>query len=68
MSYCIKCGSKNYGFSNGLHEVWICYRCGGYLVTREDIDDTFIQSIQKDPLIIIEYIKNGVLEPICKID
>ena len=63
MQLCETCDHKKYGYSDGFNEVWICYKCGSFDGVSSNNDD-FAQVVTKNPLILLELIKENKLEPI----
>ena len=58
-----KCGSKKYGYGDGLHEVWICYNCGSFDGKAQE-DEIFIDLIMQDPNVVLTLIQSKALVPI----
>ena len=51
-----------YGYTDGLHELSICFKCGRFTGTSGG-DDEFIQMINGDPMILLEMIETKMLTP-----
>ena len=62
-----KCGKKLYGYGDGVHEVWICYKCGRF-VGKAGGDPIFGIMLKTEPTIIMDMIYNKELTPIDKND
>ena len=62
-----KCGKPLYGYGDGVHEVWICYKCGRF-VGKAGGDPIFGIMLQTEPTIIMDMIYNKELKPIDKND
>lgn len=60
---CERCKKKMYGYSDSVHDIWLCWRCGKFSGTTR-IHDDFTELIMMNPLIIIDLIHNGCLKPI----
>tara|TARA_R100001530_G_scaffold130824_1_gene102013 strand:+ start:69 stop:266 length:198 start_codon:yes stop_codon:yes gene_type:complete len=57
-----KCKKKMYGYSDGQHEVWVCYNCGNFKGTAHG-DEMFIDTIKSQPTIILAMIAEKMLVP-----
>jgi len=62
-----KCGKPLYGYGDGVHEVWICYKCGRF-VGKAGGDPIFGIMLKTEPTIIMDMIYNKELKPINKND
>ena len=62
-----KCGKPLYGYGDGIHEVWICYKCGRF-VGKAGGDPIFGIMLKTEPTIIMDMIYNKELKPIDKND
>ena len=62
-----KCGKPLYGYGDGVHEVWICYKCGRF-VGKAGGDPVFGIMVKTEPTIIMDMIYNKELKPIDKND
>jgi len=62
-----KCGKPLYGYGDGVHEVWICYKCGRF-VGKAGGDPIFGIMLKTEPTIIMDMIYNKELKPIDKND
>jgi len=51
-----------YGYSDGQHEVWVCYNCGNFKGTAHG-DEMFIDTIKSQPTIILAMIAEKMLVP-----
>ena len=60
---CVKCKKKKYGYSDGIHEVWICYNCGAFDGHAKG-DEVFINSIMQEPALVLAMIEQKMLRPI----
>tara|TARA_R110002020_G_scaffold441981_1_gene653115 strand:+ start:18123 stop:18326 length:204 start_codon:yes stop_codon:yes gene_type:complete len=63
MKLCELCSHKKYGYSDGVNEVWVCYKCGSFNGVTTNHDE-FAQVVSKNPLILLELISTKTLEPI----
>ena len=57
------CGSKRYGYEDGMHEVWLCYKCGKFIGTAGG-DALFSTLAKKQPEVILTMIQEKILTPI----
>ena len=57
------CGMKRYGYGDGLHEVWLCYKCGKFIGTAGG-DALFSTLAKKQPEVILTMIQEKILTPI----
>ena len=62
-----KCGKPLYGYGDGVHEVWICYKCGRF-VGKAGGDPIFGIMLKTEPTMIMDMIYNKELKPIDKND
>ena len=62
-----KCGKQLYGYGDGVHEVWICYKCGRF-VGKAGGDPIFGIMLKTEPTIIMDMIYNKELKPIMRND
>ena len=58
-----KCGKKLYGYGDGVHEVWICYKCGRF-VGKAGGDAVFGTMLKTEPSMVMDLIHEGLLKPI----
>ena len=58
-----KCGKKLYGYGDGIHEVWICYKCGRF-VGKAGGDPVFGTMLKTEPSMVMDLIHEGHLRPI----
>ena len=58
-----ECGMKRYGYGDGLHEVWLCYKCGKFIGTAGG-DALFSTLAKKQPEVILTMIHEKILTPI----
>ena len=57
------CGTKRYGYGDGMHEVWLCYKCGKFVGTAGG--DAFFSMMAKEhPEIILTMVQEKILTPI----
>ena len=62
-----KCGKKLYGYGDGVHEVWICYKCGRF-VGKAGGDPVFGIMLKTEPTMIMDMIYAKQLKPIGRED
>ena len=58
-----KCGMKRYGYGDGVHEIWLCYKCGKF-VGRAGGDKFFSFMAKEHPNVIMTLIEQKILTPI----
>ena len=59
------CGQKRYGYGDGVHEIWLCYKCGKFIGTAGG--DMFFSVMAKEhPEIILTMVQEKILTPISK--
>ena len=57
------CGKKRYGYGDGVHEIWLCYKCGKF-VGRAGGDQFFSFMAKEHPNVIMTLIEQKILTPI----
>ena len=57
-----KCKSKMYAYTDGTHDVFICFKCGRFDGISND-DPDFLQQVTEDPVILLEMIQDKILIP-----
>jgi len=60
---CEKCDISKYGYTDGIHSIYLCYKCGRYEGVSGG-DEVFIDQIADDPMILLDMIKDKTLIPI----
>jgi len=63
MKHKCECESNMYEYTDGTHDIWLCYRCGRFEGASGG-DEDFMQHITNDPLLILELIEDKVLIPV----
>ena len=58
-----RCGQKRYGYGDGTHEIWLCYKCGKF-VGRAGGDQFFSFMAKEHPNVIMTLIEQKILTPI----
>ena len=59
------CGQKRYGYGDGFHEIWLCYKCGKFIGTAGG--DAFFSMMAKEhPEVILTMVQEKILTPITK--
>ena len=58
-----KCGMKRYGYGDGVHEIWLCYKCGKF-VGQAGGDKFFTFMAKEHPNVIMTLIEQKILTPI----
>ena len=58
-----QCGQKRYGYGDGMHEIWLCYKCGKFVVTAGG-DVFFSMMAQEHPEMILTMVQEKILTPI----
>ena len=61
--HCSACGKSMYGYTDNVHEIWICYTCGHY-TGRSNADMLFFDLVNSDPEILMELVGKKFLKPI----
>ena len=51
-----------YGYTDDVHDLWICYVCGHY-VGHSNSDMLFFDLVNSDPEIILELVGKKLLRP-----
>jgi hypothetical protein len=59
---CSSCDKRMYGYTDDIHDIWICYRCGHYK-GQSNADMLFFDLVNSDPLILIELVDKKFLRP-----
>lgn len=62
MKECSGCGSKKYGYTDEVHVVFICFRCGSFDGLSGG-DDKYIEEITNNPEILLALIKKKRFKP-----
>ena len=57
-----KCGSKQFGYTDDVNIVFLCYKCGRYKGNM--IDKEFSELLNNDPLVLLSMIKEKYLVPL----
>ncbi len=60
---CTKCKIPKYGYTDGRHSIFLCFKCGRYDGISGG-DPTFIEEINKEPMVLLAMIKEKLLVPI----
>lgn len=58
-----QCGQKRYGYGDGMHEIWLCYKCGKFVGTAGG-DVFFSMMAQEHPEMILTMVQEKILTPI----
>ena len=58
-----QCGQKRYGYGDGMHEIWLCYKCGKFVGTAGG-DVFFSMMAQEHPEMILTIVHEKILPPI----
>ena len=58
-----KCGKKRYGYTDGIHEIFLCYNCGSFIGSAGG-DPLFGMMIKSSPHTVLALIQNKLLIPI----
>jgi hypothetical protein len=59
------CGQRVYGYGDGIHEIWLCYKCGRF-TGKAGEDKEFRILANNHPEVIMIMIKEKLLAPIDK--
>tara|TARA_Y100001949_G_C15971200_1_gene323951 strand:- start:1124 stop:1330 length:207 start_codon:yes stop_codon:yes gene_type:complete len=57
------CGMKRYGYTDGFHEVFLCYNCGSFIGSVGG-DQLFGMLIKSNPEVVLKLIQAKMLIPI----
>jgi hypothetical protein len=57
-----ECGSKQFGYTDTVNVIYVCYKCGRY--KGNQVDKEFSEMLKDDPLILLGMIKEKYLTPI----
>lgn len=60
---CKKCKINKYGYTDGQHSIFICFKCGRYNGVSGN-DNSFIDKINEEPMVLLTMIKEKILVPI----
>ena len=60
---CKECKISKYGYTDGTHTIFFCFKCGRYDGISGG-DDLFVNKIKKEPTLLLKMIKNKILRPI----
>ena len=52
-----------YGYTDGTHDVFICFKCGRFDGISND-DPDFLQQVTEDRVILLEMIQDKILIPV----
>jgi len=58
-----KCKARMYGYTDGNHDVFICFKCGRFDGISNN-DPEFLEDIKENPVIILEMISDKILIPV----
>jgi hypothetical protein len=56
MKECEKCDLKKYGYTDGIHKIYICFKCGAFDGFSGG-DKDFTKQITENPNVLLEMIK-----------
>ena len=59
---CEGCKMNVYNYTDGVHDLSICFKCGRFTGTSGG-DDEFLKKINGDPMILLEMIESKMLTP-----
>mgnify|MGYP003661363566 FL=1 len=60
---CPKCKINKYGYTDGTHSIYLCYKCGRFDGISGG-DDTFVEKINEEPMSLLKMIEEEILVPI----
>jgi Fe2+ or Zn2+ uptake regulation protein len=60
---CPKCKIIKYGYTDGQHSIFICFKCGRFDGISGG-DDTFVAKIIEEPMSLLIMIEQKILVPI----
>ena len=61
MKKCASCKKKTYGYTDGTHNVWVCWSCGQF--EGSGSDPFFPQVVMANPLLVWAMIGEKMLTP-----
>jgi hypothetical protein len=60
---CKNCKINKYGYTDGQHSIFICFKCGRY-DGMSGGDSDFIDKINEEPMALLMMIQEKILTPI----
>lgn len=63
MDECKKCRIPKYGYTDGIHSIFLCFKCGRFNGTSGG-DMGFMRKINEEPMLLLAMIKDKRLTPI----
>jgi hypothetical protein len=60
---CDHCKINKYGYTDGTHSIYICYKCGRFDGISGG-DEEFIAKINEEPMTLLQMIDEEILLPI----
>ena len=63
MIKCDRCHDKRYGYTDGIHKIYLCFRCGAFNGMSGG-DFNFIREVTENPHILLDMIREKHLKPI----
>ncbi len=60
---CAKCKIKRYGYTDGYHSLYLCFKCGRY-EGKSNGDSDFVEKINEEPMLLLLMIKSKELKPL----
>jgi hypothetical protein len=60
---CDKCKIKRYGYTDGHHSLYLCFKCGRYEGLSGG-DPNFVEKINEEPMILLHMIQSREFTPI----
>ena len=60
---CKSCKITKYGYTDGQHSIFICFKCGRF-DGMSGGDDSFLAKINEEPMSLLVMIKEKILIPI----
>ena len=62
---CKNCKINKYGYTDGQHSIFICFKCGRYDGISGG-DDAFVDKINEEPMALLMMIEQKILIPISR--
>ena len=60
---CKKCKISKYGYTDGRHSIFICFKCGRFDGISGG-DEEFLAKINEEPMTLLQMIEEEILLPI----
>jgi len=61
---CTKCKIPKYGYTDGRHSIFLCFKCGRF--DTDGFDDDIIELFKENPMLLLKLIEEGHLKSLTK--